>query len=157
MLLTTLPSTLLSQVENSVVLKIDYLPASRENLPSYSFFAFRNASMLIDFFGVSRQMGPFLGETLILSQVQTPQFVGFSPKKSKSYFFQASDTYLLSPRFSIASKSLSSVLKFDSIFVSICMVLTFIWELLQCLMTSAYFICYLKLIVSNHNSTSLTQ
>ena len=57
----------------------------------------------------------------------------------------------------MASKSLSSVLKFDSIFVSICMVLTFIWELLQCLMTSAYFICYLKLIVSNHNSTSLTQ
>ena len=57
----------------------------------------------------------------------------------------------------MASKSLSSVLKFDSIFVSICMVLTFIWELLQCLMTSAYFICYLKLIVSNHNSTSLAQ
>ena len=51
MLLTTLPSTLLSQVENSVVLKIDLLPASRENLPSYSFYArFDNIWINIDLY-----------------------------------------------------------------------------------------------------------
>ena len=110
-------STLLSHDVLSVAaeLKIDLLPARSENRPiSFSaVLSFKKASMLIDFFGVSLQMGSFRVTIVPLSQVigPSPSFLGFSAKKSKAYFVVYSEIYLLIPRFSIASKSFSSVLK----------------------------------------------
>ena len=108
-------STLLSHDVLSVPaeLKIDLLPASRENRPTSACLSFKKASMLIDFFGVSLQMGSFRVTIVPLSQVigPSPSFFGFSAKKSKAYFVVYSEIYLLIPRFSIASKSFSSVLK----------------------------------------------
>ena len=124
-------STLLSHDVLSVAaeLKIDLLPASSENRPiSFSaVLSFKKASMLIDFFGVSLQMGSFRVTIVPLSQVigPSPSFFGFSAKKSKAYFVAYSEIYLLIPRFSIASKSFSSVLKDVSTIV-----IDVYWELL---------------------------
>ena len=157
-MLLMLLSTLLSQDVLSVPaeLKIDLRPASREKRPisAWVVLSFRNASMLMDFFGVSLQMGSsrYRGETFSHLNGPSPS-CGFSAKKSKAYFLLVSETCLLSPRLSIASKSLSSVLKLDST-----MVCDVYWELLAMSFDKvAYFICYLKLIVSNHSSALLTQ
>ena len=77
-------STLLSHDVLSVAaeLKIDLLPARSENRPiSFSaVLSFKKASMLIDFFGVSLQMGSFRVTIVPLSQVigPSPSFFGFS-------------------------------------------------------------------------------
>lgn len=129
-MLLMLFSTLLSHDVLSVPaeLKIDLLPASSEKRPisAWVVLSFRNASMLIDFFGVSLQMGSSRGRSEPFSHLNGPSpSSGFSAKKSKAYFLLVSETYLLSPRLSIASKSLSSVLKLDST-----MVCDVYWELL---------------------------